>query len=118
MRWALRGIAVTVLKPMRSSADPFGAPAAGTPAPMTVDNVMVDSPTVEELDLSTRQFGVRCDLKLHFPKACHDSLRGCSVVLPAPWSGTFEVIGDPMPYDPELTPGEHDREVLVRRVEG
>ena len=118
MRWALRGIAVTVLKPTQSSTDPFGAPVAGTPVPMTVGNVLVDSPSTEDVEQTTRQFGVACDLKLHFPKTCHDCRRGCSVALPAPWSGTFEVIGDPMPYDPELTPGEHDREVLVRRAAG
>lgn len=118
MGYGLKGISVTVITSTSTSTDPFGAPIEGQPTEETVDNVLVDSPTSEDLEQSTRQFGTTCDLVLHFPKAHHGSLRGCKVALPAPWSDTFEVIGDPMPYDPRLTPGAHDRKVPIRRVVG
>lgn len=118
MRRGLRGVGVTVLSPTAQSTDPFGAPVAGTPSRTEVGNVMVDRPSDKDVEQTTRQFGASCDLVLHFPKSCHMALRGCGVELPAPWSGTFEVLGDPQPYDPALTPGAHDRPVHVRRVVG
>lgn len=114
----LRGVEVTVLAPASSSTDPFGAPVPGVMERTEVANVLVCSPTAEEIEQTTRQFGSSCDLTLHFPKTHHESLRGCSVALPEPWDATFEVLGDPMPYDPALTPGAHDRPVHVRRVVG
>lgn len=116
--YGLRGVSVMVLRPTQGSTDPFGAPVEGEPAREEVDNVIVDRPSDSDVESTTRQFGVSCDLTLHFPKAYHAGLRGCSVALPAPWSGAFEVLGDPMPYDPELTPGAHDRPVHVRRSVG
>ena len=126
MGYGLKGVTVTVLSPNPQETgvtgeyvhDPFGAPVYGTPTNTTVANVMVDSPTTEDLEQTTRQYGASCDLVLHFPKSFHGSLRGCSVAIPEPWGATFEVQGDPMPYDPRLTPGEHDRKVPVRRVVG
>ena len=125
MKWVLSGVAVTVLSPSASTSttttgeyDPFGAWIAGVMSETTVANVLVDNPTSEDIEQSTRQHGVSCDLLLHFPKKYHGSLRGCMVALPEPWSATYEVLGDPQPYDPELTPGEHDRKVQVRRVAG
>jgi len=126
MGFGLKGIAVTVLLPTdaetgvtgETAYDPFGAPVPGVPGEVAVANVLVDRPTDQELEQTTRQYGAACDLTLHFPKAFHGSLRGCSVVLPAPWSDTFKVLGDPLPYDPRLTPGAHNRPVHVRRVVG
>ena len=118
MGYGLKGISVTVITPTSTSTDPFGALIEAEPTEETVDNVLVDKPKTDDLEQSTRQFGTICDLVLHFPKTRHGSLRGSKVVLPAPWSETFEVIGDPMPYDPRLTPGAHNRKVLVRRVAG
>ena len=118
MRIGFRGVTVTVLSPSSASSDPFGAPIEEEPVPTQVENVIVDSPDTKDIEQTTRQHGVSCDLVLHYPKTNHESLRGCKVILPAPWGATFEVIGDPMPYDPRLTPGAHDRRVPVRRVVG
>lgn len=119
MGYALKGVTVTVSTPTHGSqTDPFGAPIAGAPSTEAVDDVIVDNPSDSDIEQTTRQYGVQCDFVLHFPKAHHGSLRGCSVTLPAPWSCTCEVLGDPMPYDPKLTPGRHNRRVHARRVVG
>lgn len=118
MGWALDGRTVTVLHPVPASTDPFGAPIAGTPTREEVSDVLVDSPSSDDIDSTVRQFGASCDLTLHFPKDYAGSLRGCSVELPAPWSDEFEVMGDPMPYDPELVPTSYGMPVHVRRVVG
>lgn len=118
MRYGLQGVDVTVLSPIAGVPDPFGMPTPDGEPRTRVSNVLVDRPTDADVEETTRQYGASCDLVLHFPKACHMALRGCSVELPAPWSATFEVLGDPQPYDPALTPGAHDRPVHVRRVVG
>lgn len=118
MAYALKGVDVIVKRPMQAPTDPFGAPVPGTSPGEPVGNVIVDSPSDADIESTTRQYGASCDLVLHFPKSFTGSLRGCSVELPAPWSDKFEVMGDPMPYDPSLTPGAHNRPVHVRRVVG
>lgn len=118
MPFALKGVQVAVLRPTFGESDPFGAPVQGEPERIDVGNVLVDSPSGEDLESSVRQFGTACDLKLHFPKGFRGDLRGCSVEIPAPWSGVYEVLGDPKPFDPSLTPGEHGMAVSVRRVSG
>lgn len=118
MPYALRGVEVEVIRPTQASTDPFGAPVAGEPQAETVANVLVDSPSTSDIESTMRQFGASCDLTLHFPKGYTQGLRGCKVALPAPWSAEFEVMGDPMPYDPALTPGGHWMPVNVRRVVG
>lgn len=118
MGWGLKGLTVTVLHPVPASTDPFGAPVPGTPAPEDVADVLVDNPTSTDIESTVRQYGVSCDLTLHFPKDYTGSLRGCSVELPAPWSDEFEVMGDPMPYDPALVPTSYGMPVHVRRVSG
>lgn len=82
----------------------------------TVGNVLVGNPSVEESEQAARRYGAECGLTLHFPKSFEGSLLGLSVCLPAPWGGVYDVLGDPLPYDPRLTPGEHNRPVLVTRA--
>lgn len=116
----LRGRTVVVLRPTDGGTDPFGEPVEGEPERVKVANVLIDQPTTADIEQTARRFGVSCELTLHFPKSYEASLRGCTVELPAPWErdGGWEVMGDPLPYDPALTPGEHDRPVHVRRVDG
>lgn len=118
MVFALRGVQVAVLRPTPGEPDPFGAHVPGEPERIEVGNVLVDSPSGDDLESSVRQYGTACDLTLHFPKGFHSDLRGCSVEIPAPWEGVYEIMGDPKPLDPSLTPGEHCMPVHVRRVVG
>lgn len=118
MTWPFKGITVTVLVPTEDSTDPFGAPVAGKPDQVEVTNVLVSSPSTEAIEQTTRQFGAACELTLNFPKTFTDPLRGCSVELPAPWEGVYEVLGEPMPLMPGLCPDERNRDVHVRRAVG
>lgn len=72
-------------------------------------------------DLSeSRPEGVRVDLTLHFTKEWTDpqSLRGAKVSLPAPWAGTFSVVGIPEAYVPSLAPGSLYLPVEVQAYDG
>lgn len=72
-------------------------------------------------DLSaSRPEGVRVDLTLHFQKRWTDpqNLRGAKVTLPAPWEGTFKVVGIPEAYVPSLVPGSLYLPVEVQAYDG
>lgn len=97
------------------TTDPFGALA-----PNWVDvweGEVVPAPeTGSGLTESNRPDGTVASMTLHLPDSCEEGPRGCRFVLGAPYSGTYEVVGDPEPYAKSLL-GWHTP-VRVRRVEG
>lgn len=99
----MRGRTVTVLRPVAAGTDRLGNPVFGEPAEETVENVLVVPGASSDMDAS-RPEGVHVAFTLHFPKTYTSPLEGCEVVLPAPWTDTYRVIGEPFPYPNELTP--------------
>ena len=67
-----------------------------------------------------RTDGVTVAYTLHFPKTFNESLEGCEVILPEPWSGsgTYKVIGNPTPYMAENTPTKWHMPVEVEAAHG
>lgn len=113
----IRGVEVTVLRPPAESADRFGNIAYGEPEAEAVGNVLVAPGASADLEAS-RPEGVTVAYTLHFPKTYAETLEGCSIALPAPYSGTYRVIGDPRPYMDVNTPGAWDRPVEVEAAHG
>jgi len=102
----IKGVTVTVKVPTYSEVkDRFGnvVRAFYEQDFIDVDDVLVSPGSTSDLDAS-RPEGARVALSLHFPKSFTGSLEGCEVVLPAPWAGTYTVIGSPAPYIDEDTP--------------
>lgn len=112
----IKGTAVTVLFPSVSGYDRFGNPVK-TFVAETVDNVLVVPGPTEDLEAS-RPEGAVVDFTLHFPKTFNESLEGCSVELPAPWAGTYKVIGNPTPYMDANTPTPWHMPVEVGAAHG
>ena len=117
MRMRIKGVTVTVSTPNEAGTDRYGEPIYGTPTQATVDNVLVDPVGTSDLE-AARVEGDRVDLTLHFPKTWTASLRGCTVTLPAPWAGTYRVVGDPKPYMDANTPTPWHMPVGVVAVDG
>ena len=92
----IRGITATVLRPNPTGHDRLNNVTYGEPVREVVENVLVDSPNPQDME-AARKDGTTIVLTLRFPKTYSASLRGCSVVLPAPYSDTFRVVGDPKP---------------------
>ena len=113
----IRGLSVTVLTPTPDGTDRFNDAVYGTPAETTVDNVLVSPGQAAELD-ATRPEGASVDLTLHFPKTFSGDLRGCEVVLPDPYAGTYRVVGEPYPYMDANTPTPWHMPVEVEAVHG
>ena len=113
----IRGVAVTVKRPSEPTADRFGNAIAGTPTEEAVTDVLVASPSTLDME-AARENGVELALTLHFPKGYSSPLRGCTVVLPAPWAGEYRVVGDPRPYMDANTPTRWHMPVNVEAADG
>lgn len=107
---------VTVLRPAKT-VDRLGNEVDGVSTAEQVDGVLVVPGATADMEAS-RPDGATVALTLHFPKAYKGRLDGCSVVLDGEWAGTYRVVGDPMPYMPENTPGKFDRPVEVEAAHG
>ena len=112
----IKGVTVTVATPSSTSTDRLGNPVI-TYTNSTVDNVLVVPGQTSDLDAS-RPAGVQVAYTLHFPKSFDGSLEGCEVTLPAPWEGTYRVIGAPGPYMDENTPTSWHMPVEVEYAHG
>lgn len=108
---------VTVLRPIRSGVDELGAPITQRWEVETVAGALISSPTTEDLG-ADRPEGVRVSVVVHFPKTYDKPLMGCVLQLPAPWPAAVRVVGDPAPYDPDLTPGQWNRAAECVAVDG
>lgn len=95
-------ISVTVQRPVMGAKDRFGN-ATKTYTTETVDGVLVVPGAAMEIE-AARPEGVVIAYTLHFPKTYVESLEGCIVTLPAPWSGDYRVVGNPGQYMAANTP--------------
>lgn len=113
----MRGVEAAVRMRSQGPRDALGNISWTHAAPVTV-NVIVAPGACADLG-DSRPEGVRVALTLHFPKDWGGgSLRGALIGLPAPWEGTYRVIGDPMPYSGPLTPFSWNMPVEVEAVDG
>lgn len=113
MREMLPGEEVVVLRPS-VTRDDLGEPTFGEPVREAVSPVLVQPGATADM-AAERPNGDSVAYTLHFPKTYRASLRGCSVEVRGE---VFDVVGDPMPWPEELTPGPLNRTVEVRRADG
>lgn len=112
----ISGVQVIVNRPVETGTDRFNNAVYST-VPETVANVLVSPGSTSDLDAS-RPEGARVAYTLHFPKTYNESLEGCSVTLPEPWAGTYNVLGDPKPYIDANTPTQWHTPVEVEAAHG
>ena len=113
----ISGTTVEVLRPITGNADRLGNAVVDAWESETVANVLVAPGATADLDAS-RPEGVTVAFTLHFPKGYTSSLEGCLVELPAPWSGTYRVVGNPRPYMDVNTPTPWHMPVEVEEAHG
>lgn len=93
----IKGFTVTIHSPTAWRVDRYNNRVPDEYEVSQVGNVLVSPGATAELDAG-RPDGVSVALMLHFPKTFAGSLEGCLVDLPAPFGGTYRVIGNPKPY--------------------
>ena len=112
----MKGTTITITRKGISGYDRFGN-ATYAEMEETVDNVLVAPGSTSELEAS-RPEGVDVAYSLHFPKTFSGDLEGCLIALPAPWGGTYRVIGKPGQYMDVNTPTRWHLPVEVEVAHG
>lgn len=80
-----------------------------------VPNVIVQPGSTDDITGSTRPDGTKVTYTLHFPKTWNKRVNGLRVKVRGDWCN---VIGDPVPYTAENTPGTWNYPVQVVRSNG
>lgn len=111
----IRGETVEVWVYTDQGRDALNNPVRAWRVEAVVPNVIVAPSSTSDLAGTIRPDGVEVVLVLHFPKTYSAPLRGRRVKV----RGVFyEVIGDPIAYQQDMTPGEWDRPVNVTTTRG
>ena len=110
------GASIVVNRPYQAGTDRFNNVVYGQTGE-TVDDVLISPGSTELLDAS-RPEGVSVAYTLHFPKTYTESLEGCTVELPAPWTGEYRVIGDPRAYMDANCPTRWNRPCEIEAAHG
>ena len=110
------GETVCVLRPVASSEDTLGNTVSDW-VPEYVGNVLFEPSATSDAVDTVRPDGTSLTVTFHFPKDYTASLRGCRIARTM-CSRVFSVIGDPMPYMAENTPGAWNRRVQAIEVRG
>ena len=100
----MRGTNIVVLKPVDGQRDRFGN-VITTYERVDVSDVLVSPGATADLEAS-RPEGVTVAFTLHFPKTFTETLEGCEIELPEPWTAgnPYRIIGAPAPYMDANTP--------------
>lgn len=109
------GRQVMVLSRQSVGVDELGAPVVEWVEEAVVDGVLLAPASTADLTASIRPAGTRIDALAHFPRTYTASLRGRRVRT---GGRTFDVVGDPIGYDPALTPTPWNRPVELKGVDG
>lgn len=112
----MRGISITVKKPLAGARDAFGNVTHSWQT-FTIDDVLVSPGATSDLE-AARPEGVAVAYSLHIPKTFADSLEGCLIELPQPWGGRYRVIGNPGQYMDENTPTRWHMPVEIEVAHG
>lgn len=112
------GVEVEVI-PQLTAANPdrLGNAVHTDGTAVKVQDVLVAPGATSDLEAS-RPEGAQVAYTLHFPKTYTGSLEGCKVKLPAPWAGTYRVIGNPGQYIDANTPTRWHMPVEVEECHG
>lgn len=110
----MRGVTVEVLRRSVVGEDEMGEPEIEWVSE-SVPNVLWHQAEAERLSDGTRPSGTDDSVTLYFPKSYAKSLCMSRVVIAG---RMYDVVGDPIGYMPEMTPGKHNREVTARKVAG
>jgi len=113
----MKGVTVTLKSKTQTGTDGFGQPTYTT-TDITVEDVLVGEPSTTDIENTMTMYGKRIAYTLAIPKGDANVWAKSEVVLPAPWSMTFKVIGDVTEGIEENIPLRWNRKVHLERLEG
>lgn len=82
-----------------------------------VDNVLVGQPDSTDIVSSTELTGIKTEYVLGIPKGDRHEWKNTTVILPEPFAGTYQTIGDPVAGIEENIPLSWNKKVRIQRIE-
>ena len=113
----MKGVTVTLKSKTKTGVDDFGQPVY-TETNVEVADVLIGEPDAEDIQTAITEYGKRIAYTLAIPKGDTNTWYKCQVTLPAPWSETFNVIGDAIMGIEENIPLRWNKKVHIERLNG
>lgn len=113
----MRGVAVTLKQKTQAGTDALGQPIYTT-IDVVINDVLVGKPESSDVENALTMYGKRIAYTLAIPKGDTHVWYKSQVTLPAPWSSTFNVIGDVVETIDANTPTRWNRIVQLERIDG
>lgn len=113
----MKGVTVTLKTKTQTGVDDFGQPIYSE-TDVDVHDVLIGEPNTDDIQNALTRYGKIISYTLAIPKGDNNNWYKCQVVLPAPWSETFNVIGDAIMGIEENIPLRWNKKVHIERVSG
>lgn len=113
----MKTVTVTLKAKTQTGTNDFGEPVY-TIQDIPVDDVLVGEPSSTDIQNVITTYGKRISYTLAVPKGDVNKWTGAEVELPAPWSATYRVIGEPTMGIDENIPLRWNKKVHLERLEG
>ena len=110
----LQGVTIQLLDKVQTGVDAFNRPIY-TEVPESVENVLVGQPSDSDVSTALDLTGKRVAYTLGIPKGDTHSWEDKTVILPAPFSGTFRTLGFSTVGIEANIPLAWNRKVMVER---
>lgn len=113
----MKGVIVTLKSKTKTGVDDFGQPVY-TEKNVEIADVLIGEPGADDIQTALTEYGKRIAYTLAIPKGDTNTWYKCQVTLPAPWSETFNVIGDAIMGIEENIPLRWNKKVHIERLDG
>ena len=111
----MKGITVVLNVETASGTDPFGE-ATKTVEHINVNDVLVGEPSSDDVTNALALYGAKVAYKLALRKGDTHEWEGNTVTLPAPFEGTYHVVGAPTAGIEANIPLRWNKKVLIERI--
>lgn len=114
---AITGQTVTLLKISQDGTDAFNQPIYKD-TPVIVTDVLIGEPSSTDIENNLTVYGAKTAYTLAIPKGDTNVWKGGKVVLPAPFGGTYKVIGNAVGGIEVNIPLRWNKKVHLEQIEG
>ena len=113
----MKGVTVVLKKKTQTGKDAFGQPVFSE-TDVEVKDVLIGEPSTDDIQNTITRYGKVVAYTLAIPKGDTNIWADTKVVLPSPWSETFNVIGDAIMGIEENIPLRWNKKVHLERISG
>lgn len=113
----MKGIEITLISKTADGLDAFNQPVYKD-TKVTIADVLVGEPSTTDIENNLTAYGKRTAYTLAIPKGDTNVWEGAEVELPAPFDGTYRVIGDAIAGIEANIPLRWNKKVHLEQIEG